>query len=328
MKHVFSSPDIIAHLWASQQQEDARTPHNNFYFNGATIYSYGSHFPIAHHVTGKPNVVLFTTQGYSVTTSKHISIVRRAINYKTVVYCFKPKVSRAYTPEFWENVQHFYNSAIKSIEEANTDRKIRPATRANHRESAFNELESCVKFLEVFDVTPEMLKNIDVWGGKFKEDKKQFEAIKQLIIDRSTIIEGSDNNILADYKKMQEDAKKRAENKRKKELKERVKKAQERLKLWLEGESIEIYHLRELPEIYLRAIPRDEKTQVQTSWGAVVTTQEAKKLYLARKRGSDLLGYVIDGFTVIENKPDHITIGCHIIKQTEIERFAKVMGWE
>jgi len=55
--------------------------HKHLYFDGETIYSYGSHFPIACHVTdkhGKP-AILFTTRSYSVTTSGHVSAVRSAI---------------------------------------------------------------------------------------------------------------------------------------------------------------------------------------------------------------------------------------------------------
>lgn len=72
--------DEIAHLWAHQAQDSARNSQGNFYFEGPTIYSYGSHFPIAMHVTqGRRKAILFTTRGYSNTTAKHLSIVRRAI---------------------------------------------------------------------------------------------------------------------------------------------------------------------------------------------------------------------------------------------------------
>jgi hypothetical protein len=46
MKHVFNSSEV-PHIWALQQQNEGRNSQGNFYFNGATIYSYGSHFPIA-----------------------------------------------------------------------------------------------------------------------------------------------------------------------------------------------------------------------------------------------------------------------------------------
>lgn len=65
--------DMVAHLWAHQAQDSARIGgRGNFYFEGDTIYSYGSHFPIARHVeTKRGRAVLFTTRDYSVTTSGH-----------------------------------------------------------------------------------------------------------------------------------------------------------------------------------------------------------------------------------------------------------------
>ena len=50
-RHVFSNREI-PHLWAHQTQDEARNGTASFYFRGATIYSYGSHFPIATHVKG------------------------------------------------------------------------------------------------------------------------------------------------------------------------------------------------------------------------------------------------------------------------------------
>jgi hypothetical protein len=64
----------VAHVWAHKLQAEARTPGNgNLSFSGDTIYSYGSHFPIARHVTTKQGkaAVLFTTRTYSATTAKH-----------------------------------------------------------------------------------------------------------------------------------------------------------------------------------------------------------------------------------------------------------------
>lgn len=79
-KHVFDTGEI-PHLWAHRTQDEARNRQGNLYFNGDTIYSYGSHFPIARHVTNGAGerAVLFTTATYSVTTSGHCSAVRSAI---------------------------------------------------------------------------------------------------------------------------------------------------------------------------------------------------------------------------------------------------------
>lgn len=80
IKTVFPT-DEIAHLWAHQSAPHARNPAHNFWFNGPVIYSYGGHFPIARIVTKDDGsrMVLCTTRGYSVTTSRHIHRVRMAI---------------------------------------------------------------------------------------------------------------------------------------------------------------------------------------------------------------------------------------------------------
>jgi hypothetical protein len=79
-KHVFDTGEI-PHLWAHRTQDEARNRQSNLYFTGYTIYSYGSHFPIARHVENDAGerAVLFTTATYSVTTSSHCSAVRSAI---------------------------------------------------------------------------------------------------------------------------------------------------------------------------------------------------------------------------------------------------------
>jgi hypothetical protein len=79
-KHVFDTGEI-PHLWAHRTQEEGRNRQGNLYFTGDTIYSYGSHFPIARHVVseGGERAVLFTTATYSVTTASHCSAVRSAI---------------------------------------------------------------------------------------------------------------------------------------------------------------------------------------------------------------------------------------------------------
>jgi hypothetical protein len=92
MKTVFTDLSQIAHLWANQLQDNARNSASNFYFNSDTIYSYGSHFPIAKHVVNEKGeqATLFTERKYSNTTAKHIAIVRHAANHKNIIYCHNP----------------------------------------------------------------------------------------------------------------------------------------------------------------------------------------------------------------------------------------------
>ena len=74
MRKVFSSHAEVAKVWARRSQVEGRA--GNIYFRGATIYSYGHHFPIA-RIEG--NTCLFTTRSYSNSTAKHKGIVSRFI---------------------------------------------------------------------------------------------------------------------------------------------------------------------------------------------------------------------------------------------------------
>lgn len=76
-----ASHDEVAHNWANKTGKCRNG--FNMYYEGDTIYSYGSHFPIAKFET-LPNgseIILFTTQRYSVSTSKHLTITQRALGY-------------------------------------------------------------------------------------------------------------------------------------------------------------------------------------------------------------------------------------------------------
>ena len=70
----------LAHVWAQREKESGSA--SNMFFEGDIIYSYGYHFPMAKHVDD--DTVLYTSKGYSVTTSKHLNHVIRAIIHKTV----------------------------------------------------------------------------------------------------------------------------------------------------------------------------------------------------------------------------------------------------
>ena len=132
MKKVVS-PEMVAHLWAHQTQDEARTSAGTFFFDGKTIYSYGRHFPIAMHTEN--GVVLFTTRGYSNSTAKHIGRVRSACSHLTKIYCKNPngishtenfkdwadkidaemkKLGGARKPEIYIGaIQHYKNEAQK-----------------------------------------------------------------------------------------------------------------------------------------------------------------------------------------------------------------------
>ena len=80
MKTAFDNKEL-AHQWFHRLTPEGNASH--YYFRGDTIYSYGSHFPIARHYKG---VVLFNSGGYSSTTARHMSLTRAAIPDSTPVF--------------------------------------------------------------------------------------------------------------------------------------------------------------------------------------------------------------------------------------------------
>lgn len=105
MRHVFTDISQVAHLWANQQQDSAKNSGHNFYFSGKTIYSYGSHFPIAKHAANDKGeaCVLFTERSYSNTTAKHIIATRQACRHLNLIYCYSPEASHAENFKYWLN---------------------------------------------------------------------------------------------------------------------------------------------------------------------------------------------------------------------------------
>lgn len=85
MTRTTFSNDMVAHVWAQKRQDSGRSNNGNFYFNGATLYSYGTHFCVAHHLPDN-GPTLLNTDGYSVSTSGHKSDAARACRHLQTVY--------------------------------------------------------------------------------------------------------------------------------------------------------------------------------------------------------------------------------------------------
>ena len=119
----------VAHSWAHKQ--NTKTRGNSMFHERGVIYSYGHHFPIASHVvsprTGK-NLVMFTSQCYSVSTSKHISITRRAIpaGVQVLETANPAAYAKGYTAQIRRDIEKAAGDIKKLIEEASRARKNGP----------------------------------------------------------------------------------------------------------------------------------------------------------------------------------------------------------
>lgn len=100
MRNVFSSHRKVAQVWASQTQSEGSA--SRVFFEAGTIYSYGKHFPIA-RILKDGKTCLFTTKGYSNSTSKHIGHTRWAAHEANlnVIYCYDIQDTEA-SLKHWE----------------------------------------------------------------------------------------------------------------------------------------------------------------------------------------------------------------------------------
>lgn len=89
MKTVFENR-MVAHVWAQQNQSEGRSNNRQFYFRDKTIFSYRDSWPLATFIG--ENEVLLNVQRYSVTTSKHLSYVERALKSDCKIWRVDTKI--------------------------------------------------------------------------------------------------------------------------------------------------------------------------------------------------------------------------------------------
>lgn len=86
MRTVFIN-DMVAHVWAQQNQDYGRSNNGNFYFKGAVIYSYRDTWPLAMFLSDEvprfkklvgANIVI-NNESYGITTSQHLGDVYNAL---------------------------------------------------------------------------------------------------------------------------------------------------------------------------------------------------------------------------------------------------------
>ena len=111
MKTVFNN-SMTAHVWFSQSQDYGNNSNNSLYFGGATIYSYGSHYPLA-TIYKDQKVVLVNSTPSSVTTGQHRSDVLMAIDSETFKTISVPNTTDA---QNCENIEHLESRVLETLE--------------------------------------------------------------------------------------------------------------------------------------------------------------------------------------------------------------------
>lgn len=294
MKTVLKNIKEVAHIWAQQNQSLGRS--GNLFFDGPSIYSYGLHFCIATFV--KPNVVLLTTKTYSVSTAKHIGYVHSAIggHIKTFNVPALGLSDRAHKTnlEFYKNMREdCLSKALRAVKD--TAWLINQAKMYNGQALDYCHEFGLIKkyskpFQDVLFITEAL---------QAKVDKQEFNRIhaEEIKAQKDRIFQSELYNLV--------------------------------LPVWLRHgvdypEGYSIHSLSKLSNSFLRV--SNDGQCIETTQGATVTLKEGHLLYKAIQQKKDIHGWQIGSYTVIGIN-GVLTIGCHTIERSEIERFAIAQGW-
>ena len=308
-REVFPSGEI-PHLWYHKTQDSARNANGSLYFSGDTIYSYGSHFPIARHVTnGKRDAVVFTTRTYSVTTSAHCSAVRSSIPSSALVF-HVPDVHFGYSkPE--DAYQHERNLAdyLSRIQSAiQSSARARSSWKKECEHSAAISLQAeCKGYCAFFRIKSPKLPRVPALDSEEMEQIRRREA--------------------------QHAAKKAEETRKQRE--EQAEFERTKIERWRNGENVG--YLYNVPVMLrIRTFGADESAQyavgeVETSKGARVPVSHALRgLRFVRAVVAKGEAYQRNGHTLHlgQYAIDRVDVdgtlhaGCHVIPYSEMERIA------
>jgi len=190
VRRVVDSSEV-AHLWAHRAQSDARNAKGSLYFRGDTIYSYGSHFPVARHVHNKPGeaAVLFTTKTYSVTTSGHCSTVWSACHHLTLfrVPDVLADAKSAHTDNLTDYTKRIREALLKSARARSTWAKT-----SNHRDATELRREA-IAYAKFFRLAySRMLPDVPALDSLELRELKEREAKAQAAKARKTLRENAE----------------------------------------------------------------------------------------------------------------------------------------
>lgn len=278
-----SSHDEVAHAWANKTGRH-RKGHNMFY-EGDTIYSYGYHFPIARHMTTPDgrNVVLFTTDSYSVSTAKHLTITARACRHLRVFHV--PHMRDGIDGlDHVRNVTAYIRRITDALEKAKRARKYGPG----HLRTAEIITEEARAYIETFQV------------GGYENFNWDHDALVEGVREATRIqLEASER------------ARQQIEERQRRYYRETV---WPEIKRWLQGE------ITDRPSTK-RPLPRISHDRVETTWGANVPLEVAKLLYWrsirCRREHTEYVperSFHVGDFRLTRIKPNgDLVVGCHDI---------------
>ena len=177
----------IPHLWVHQTQEHARNSRKTFYFDHDTIYSYGSHFPIAcwSENEQRQRAVLFTTASHFQTTAQHKNLVSRAIPSDVYVFTVPHVAGRLGIMSHTANVRAYREKVTKLADKASRSRQHTPLRVS----AALNTQTEATRYVEFFglDTDPFEIPGLEKLRERathYREKELVRESQRQEQIDR------------------------------------------------------------------------------------------------------------------------------------------------
>lgn len=288
MRHVVASSEV-AHIWANPRTENdsARNARGSIYFKGPTIYSYGSHFPMATiHNGGSRRLVLVNPASYSITTSGHQSMARGAVTHLQTVSV--PNLTPYDAEDHKLNLAYLVKRADEVEGEARRARK--PATKAYRAEAAVALIEDGRAYARFFKIrvprVPVRFKELAVMAARWHSEHAEYRA--------------------------------RVEHAQREEEKEK-------LAAWLRGEQVHggLWY----SDTQLRVVGDTVETSKGVSFPLEHARRAYRLVKILRARGGTFKrngGEIRLGHYRIESIDAEGTIkaGCHIVKWAAVERIA------
>lgn len=291
-KHVFDTHEV-PHVWARQTQDDGRNPQGNLYFTGDTIYSYGGHFPIARIVKRNgATAILFTTRSYSSTTNGHTAAVRGAIRHFAPIFHVQHPTENPTA----DSLKEYESTVAELLAQAARARSYGPSLYAQ----AVATIDEANRFSAFFGLRRRLKQPADIESA-LADARERTNTEKR----RNAKLEAVRAKRVAEA-----DA-------------ERAAWFANALHVWLAGGNPDrgVWRFYSIDPAYLRIDPA-EPNMVQTSAGARVPLAVAERAYRRMSVGADLGGYRISDVTT-----DVVKVGCHTFQRSEVERFARSVGW-
>jgi len=283
MRKVLSSHSEVCHVFAQRSQDEGRSG-NIFFDDIDKIYSYGRHYLLARFYDNGSFVVV-NDSGYSVSTSKHISLVSSAVShherfylsgivFKMVDYqieALNKKLARARKPEIYiRDIIGLCNSFLRFQE----------YLKENAAEKKSNY---------IFDS-----------DTRLRATTKEINKIKKIL-----------NSVDSDNYK--EALQKEAEREKRRQLKE----YRQLCEKFINGESVRIHSS-------FGDIIRLSGDKVETSKGVFIDRAKCDVMLQALEQGKDITGRKLDYYTINSVKGDKIVIGCHTLSLKQVKEVLTV----